>query len=144
MVSKREVLDWPNPYESRSSSSKTYSGYGRFCQGKSGSNTPLVGPFQVSKKWNKYFVILFSVKPILLSWDACWQKFKRENGNKSNWRDYGRREVHIDTPFDKFIRKCITLYLYLLITLNFFQPSIFPNYLDPVSDFELLRELVTN
>ena len=28
--------------------------------------------------------------------------------------------------------------------LNFFQPSIFPNYLDPVSDFELLRELVTN
>ena len=78
MVSKREVLDWPNPYESRSSSSKTYSGYGRFCQGKSGSNTPLVGPFQVSKKWNKYFVILFSVKPILLSSNACWQKFKRE------------------------------------------------------------------
>ena len=75
---KRKVLDWPNPYESRSSSSKTYSGYGRFCQGKSGSNTPLVGPFQVSKKWNKYFVILFSVKPILLSSNACWQKFKRE------------------------------------------------------------------
>ena len=37
-----------------------------------------MGPFQVSKKWNKYFVILFSVKPILLSSDACWQKFKRE------------------------------------------------------------------